>query len=118
MTGKSGALTGAGGNLHTTGPQGGGNKKAGLAPTATSFMLGMPFNRALALGKNGRANGGHKIFILSRVNQLGSVGSNRSATRTGSDGVNINRIKQAANYTKQSVNLNSFQNVFLEGINI
>ena len=91
----------AGGNVYDTSCQGGGDKKAGLAPTATGFMLGMPFAWRSALGGiatkgNGRANGGHKSFILSTVNQIGGVGKYRSVTSMPSDGVNINHIKQGS----------------------
>ena len=89
----------AGGNVYDTGCQGGGDKKAGLAPTATGFMLGMPFAWRAALGGiatagNGRANGGTRNFIISTVNQLGGVGRYRSQTSVPGDGVNINHIKQ------------------------
>ena len=94
----------AGGNVYDTGCQGGGDKKAGLAPTATGFMLGMPFAWRAALGVNGRANGGHKDSVLSTVNQIGGVGRHRSATSFPSDGVSINHIKQGKQDCSISVN--------------
>ena len=105
----------AGGNVYDTGCQGGGDKKAGLAPTATGFMLSMPFAWRAALGGiatsgNGRANGGNKNFILSTVNQLGGIGK-RSQTSMPSDGVNINHIRQGANDCSISVNKMSWLNV-------
>lgn len=98
----------AGGNVYDTGCQGGGDKKAGLAPTATGFMLSMPFAWRAALGGivprgNGRANGGgNKPFILSTVNQLGGIG-NHSQTLIPSDAVNKNRINQQSKNCKNSV---------------
>jgi len=108
----------AGGNVYDTGCQGGGDKKAGLAPTATAFMLGMPFAWRAALGGiatpgNGRANGGTRNFILSTVNQIGGVGRHRSATSIPSDGVNVNHIKQGAHDCKLSVHPISWQNVYV-----
>ena len=106
----------AGGNVYDTGCQGGGDKKAGLAPTATAFMLGMPFAWRAALGGiatagNGRANGGTRNFILSTVNQIGGVGRHRSATSIPSDGVNLNHINQGAHNCSISVHPISWQNV-------
>lgn len=85
----------------TNGCQGGGSKKAGLVPSATSFWVGMPFGWRAALGGiatpgNGRGNGGHQNFFISSVNQLGGVGRKRSATSMPSDGVNIGQLKQGA----------------------
>ena len=119
MTRSRGAGTArlhAGGNVYDTGCQGGGDKKAGLAPTATAFMLGMPFAWRAALGGlatsgNGRANGGNRNFILSTVNQIGGIGSHRSATSIPSDGVNINHIKQGSNDCARLVHKMSWQHV-------
>ena len=107
----------AGGNAYNTGCQGGGDKKAGLAPTATAFMLSMPFAWRAALGGiatsgNGRSNGGTRNFILSTVNQIGGVGRYRSVTNRQSDGVNINNINQGSHNCRLSTNnLLSWQNV-------
>ena len=104
----------AGGNRYDTGCQGGGDKKAGLAPTATAFMLSMPFAWREALGcNNGRANGGTKNFIFSTVNQIGGVGRYRSATTIPSDGVNVNRIKQGVADCKKTIHAMGMQNTYI-----
>lgn len=107
----------AGGNVYDTFCQGGGDKKAGLAPTATAFMLSMPFNWRAALGGttghgNGRANGGgRQPFVLSTVNQIGGIGRHKSAMNIPSDGVNINHINQGANDCRLSIHPNSWKHV-------
>ena len=89
----------AGGNLFTTTNQGGGSKKAGLVPTATSQMLSMPFAWRSAMGGlanrgNGRGTGSLGGFYFSTTNQIGGVGRARSMTQTPSDGVNFNYIRR------------------------
>ena len=91
----------AGGNSYDTGCQGGGDKKAGLAPNATGQILSQPFAWRSALGGlatagNGRANGGNQIFVISTVNQLGGIGRKNSMTLGNADGINLNTINQRA----------------------
>ena len=86
-------------------PQGGGDKLAGLAPTATGQMLSMPFAWRAAMGGlangcagggAGRANGGYacgKMVKISTTNQLGGIGRKRSMTFPPADGVNKKLIK-------------------------
>lgn len=108
----------AGGNVYDTGCQGGGDKKAGIAPSATGFMLSMPYGWRAALGGiatsgNGRANGGTRNFILSTVNQIGGVGRYRSATNIPSDGVNLNHIRQGSHDCRRTTHPSSWQNVHI-----
>lgn len=102
----------AGGTRYTTACQGGGDKKAGLVPTATGFYLSQPFAWRAALGGlatsgNGRGRANLKPFYISTVNPVGGVGVNRSQTTHPSRGVNINAIKTASDNCKMSVR-NSF----------
>ena len=103
--------------------QGGGDKKAGLAPTATGQMLSMPFAWRAALGGithlcnggSGRANGGtacSKKFVISTVNQLGGIGRHRGMFRTDADGVNKNVVKSGViNCNKSMKNMKNMTNV-------
>lgn len=93
----------AGGNVYNSRCQGGGDKKAGLVPTATGFMLSMPFAWNATLGINGRGNASTKNYILSTVNQIGGVGSYRSATSMPSDGVNSKLLAKQHNDCKKSL---------------
>tara|TARA_Y100001980_G_C14549192_1_gene330915 strand:- start:933 stop:1337 length:405 start_codon:yes stop_codon:yes gene_type:complete len=99
----------AGGNKFTTYCQGGGDKKAGLVPTATGFYLSQPFAWRAALGGiatpgNGRGRGNlTKNFPISTVNQIGGVGKYRSQTTHPSRGINMNAIKQSSANCKLSV---------------
>lgn len=91
--------------------QGGGNKKAGLVPTATGQMLSIPFAWRKALGGiatpgNGRANGGNKVFVISTVNQLSGIGNMRSMIALSADGVQKNSIIAEAKKCGKSVRLN------------
>ena len=92
--------------------QGGGNKKAGLVPTATSQMLSQSFGWRAALGGQasrgaGRGNGGNKPFIISTVNQLGGVGKYRSATSISTaDGAILSAIQASA----RNCNSGNYQN--------
>lgn len=95
--------------------QGGGDKKAGLVPTATGQMLSQPFAWRAALGGlatkgNGRANGGNKVFKISTVNQLGGIGRYRSMTGQPADGVNRNAIIIGATNCSMSVNKTNWTN--------
>ena len=107
----------AGGTRYTTVCQGGGDKKAGLAPSATSQMLSMPFNWRAALGGiatpgNGRAKGTlNTKFKISTVNQIGGVGRLRSQTSVPTaDGVNLANIKTRLRDCLKTVNSNDFRN--------
>ena len=94
MTGQR-RLLGAGASKIDAINQGGGDKKAGLVPTATGFWLGQPFAWNAALGRdNGRGTGKLYPFYLSISNQHGGVGRYRSQTRRDS-GVNLNMVKQS-----------------------
>lgn len=105
----------------TNGCQGGGDKKAGLVPTATSQMLSQPFAWQAALGGQarqgqggrggGRGNGGNHYFIISTVNQLGGVGRYRSATNVPTaDGAIVSAIKASAvNCNKQNIPILNFK---------
>ena len=92
--------------------QGGGDKKAGLVPTATGQMLSMPFAWRAAMGGlatpgNGRGNGGNKFFYISTANQIGGIGRHRSMTFIPADSVSKNAIKLGkANCSKSVHNLN------------
>ena len=93
--------------------QGGGDKKAGLPPTATGQMLSQPFAWRAALGGlaagnpglrgggaggAGRANGGGKQkFYVSTVNQLGGIGRHRGMFRSNADGVSKTAIRLGVN---------------------
>ena len=113
----------AGGTRYTTVCQGGGDKKAGLVPTATGFLLSQPFAWRAALGGlatsgsstagNGRGRGHLKPFYISTVNQIGGVGVNRSQTTHPSRGVNINAVKTASTNCGKSVSnmMLSYSNV-------
>lgn len=108
----------AGGTRYTTSCQGGGDKKAGLVPTATGFLLSQPFAWRAALGGlatagNGRGRGHLKPFYISTVNQIGGVGVNRSQTTHPSRGVNINAVKTASANCQKSVSnmMLSYSNV-------
>ena len=95
--------------------QGGGDKKAGLVPTATGQMLSMPFAWRAALGGlatrgNGRGNGGNQIFKISTVNQLGGIGRMRTMTAPPADGVQINAIKLGVKQCKLTVNRTNWNN--------
>tara|TARA_Y100001980_G_C14436246_1_gene223489 strand:- start:173 stop:559 length:387 start_codon:yes stop_codon:yes gene_type:complete len=103
----------AGGTRYTTVCQGGGDKKAGLVPTATGFYLSQPFAWRAALGGlattsgNGRGRGHLSPFYISTVNQIGGVGKYRSQTTYPSDGVNVKAIKTASDNCKMGLT-NSF----------
>lgn len=111
----------------TNGCQGGGNKKAGLCPTATGQILSHPFAWRGALGGiatngSGRSVGNNKNFAISLVNQLGGVGRKRSSMKTGADGVNTCSIIRSVdkcniknaiiggNTSKYGNKLNDFKN--------
>lgn len=95
--------------------QGGGDKKAGLVPTATGQMLSQPFAWRAALGGlathgNGRGNGGNKVFKISTVNQLGGIGRHRTMTGPPADGVQKNAILAGARNCRMTVNRTNWNN--------
>ena len=103
--------------------QGGGDKKAGLVPTATGQMLSHPFAWRAALGGlasgsggnagvggAGRGNGGNKVFKISTVNQIGGIGRYRTMTGTPRDGVNRKSILVGANNCSMTVNRTNWNN--------
>ena len=95
--------------------QGGGDKKAGIAPTATGQMLSVPFAWRAALGGlangcsgsgSGRANGGSSCngnFKISTVNQLGGIGRHRSMYLSNADGAQRGNILANATQCKRNV---------------
>ena len=113
----------AGGNKITTQCQGGGDKKQGLTPNATGFMLGQPFYWRACFGGltgkgNGRANGtvdyNLRTFYISTTNQLGGIGRERSQFNPSADGVNLllleNRIFSCQGLKNKNIALGSFNN--------
>ena len=113
----------AGGNKKTTQCQGGGDKKQGLTPNATGFMLGQPFYWRACFGGltgkgNGRANGtvdyNLRTFYVSTTNQLGGIGRERSQFNPSADGVNLllleNRIFSCQGLKNKNIALGSFNN--------
>ena len=107
----------AGATKLTSGCQGGGDKLAGLPPTATGEMLSMPFAWRAALGGiagpgNGRANGNlTNKFLISRTNQLSRVSGRYYMTGIPSDGVNNYQINEGIRRCRQTTNRLSMLNV-------
>ena len=97
--------------------QGGGNKLAGLPPTATAQMLSMPFAWRAALGGtvqpgNGRANGNlTNQFLISRTNQLSRVSGRNYMTGIPSDGINNSLINEGIRRCRLTTNRLSMLNV-------
>ena len=81
--------------------QGGGNKKAGLAPS-----VGLPSSVSGLKHVLARVEGTPGYFPISYTNQIGGIGRTQSMTQPLADGVNKSAVRLRAQECKRTVPLN------------